>query len=351
MDRVLISNVVPQEQVVRLKASQAANNFCFNLVKSGCFNEGLSIIPPSYSIEENNDNLFYYYANTGRGEFGKLYSHLINSIRLVYRARKYSNIWFYNVSSSSMPAYFLLRFIFRKKVYVILADHTPGKHFLSFQNLLERLIRKSLGIISLSSRTTIKTTKNKIVPGIILSSCVRSVNIKKIERPIKFLFSGTLSDVTGFDMALKVFSRVTNAELYISGNGEFPKEYEQYKNIHYAGFLEYKEYLKLYDKVDVCLNFRNPSLPENNNNFPSKILEYFSKNKIVFSTIDYPEIEGAKYIICEYDEEKLYQKVREILEYNDDFICKYANNAPFLLNNISEKSWKEAFEYIEDDGK
>ena len=51
------------------------------------------------------------------------------------------------------------------------------------------------------------------------------LNIKSEKKDINdiiFLFSGTLSPVTGYDMALKVFSKIPNAQLYISGNGEFP---------------------------------------------------------------------------------------------------------------------------------
>ena len=51
----------------------------------------------------------------------------------------------------------------------------------------------------------------------------------------------------------------------------------------------------------ICLNLRNPYLLENNNNFPSKILDYFSKGKIVLSTMQYSEIDGANYIYIPFE--------------------------------------------------
>lgn len=35
--RTFICNIVPNDLVVELKVSQAANNFCFNLIDQNCF--------------------------------------------------------------------------------------------------------------------------------------------------------------------------------------------------------------------------------------------------------------------------------------------------------------------------
>lgn len=46
--------------------------------------------------------------------------------------------------------------------------------------------------------------------------------------------------------------------------------------------MKYEDYLCLLDSATICLNLRNPNLPENNNNFPSKVLDYFQKVRLYF---------------------------------------------------------------------
>lgn len=164
---------------------------------------------------------------------------------------------------------------------------------------------------------------------------------------ITFLFSGTLTPVTGYDMALKVFSQVPEAELYISGNGTFPDEYRKYSNIHFMGNMEYQDYLNLLESVIVCLNLRNPYLPENNNNFPSKILDYLSRQKIVLSTISYPEIEGANYILTDFNEIELIKKIKEIVMLGTEHLAISSNNTLFLRKQFSVTSWKEMIQSID----
>lgn len=348
MIRTFITNCVPPTDIIRLMASQAANNFCFNLVENNCFDKAFSILPISYRINNIDDKTFIYYSNKGNGTLSKLLSQLKNSIDLANRTKDSDVIWFYNISKTSMLVYILLRYIYRKKVLVILADHTPGNKKISYQNFLEWLIRRSFGILSLSSRTTIRHENFAVLPGIIPKSQINYTK-KVFNQSLKFLFSGTLSPVTGFEMALKVFSKISNAELYISGNGNFPKEYMRFNNIHFMGLMDYEEYKKMYDKVDICLNFRNPYLLENQNNFPSKVLEYFSNNKVVISTVDYPEIKGAKYIVCKYDEDALIEVINKLLSQSFKNLEQYTDNTDFIKDNLSEDVWKKTFNLLEND--
>ena len=152
---------------------------------------------------------------------------------------------------------------------------------------------------------------------------------------------------TVYDMALKVFSQVPEAELYISGNGTFPDEYRKYSNIHFMGNMEYQDYLNLLESVIVCLNLRNPYLPENNNNFPSKILDYLSRQKIVLSTISYPEIEGANYILTDFNEIELIKKIKEIVMLGTEHLAISSNNTLFLRKQFSVTSWKEMIQSID----
>ena len=148
-------------------------------------------------------------------------------------------------------------------------------------------------------------------------------------------------------MALKVFAQIPQAQLYISGNGSFPEQYRKYENIHFMGNMQYEDYLKLLDKSTICLNLRNPYLLENNNNFPSKILDYFSKGKIVLSTMQYPEIDGANYIYIPFEEQALIRSIKEILVIDNSELLKYSDNILFIRQNFSVESWKQTIQAVD----
>lgn len=93
--------------------------------------------------------------------------------------------------------------------------------------------------------------------------------------------------------------------------------------------MKYEDYLCLLDSATICLNLRNPNLPENNNNFPSKVLDYFSKGKIVLSTISYPEIKGANYILSEYNEAAITKSIQDIINMDINELLKYSDNISF----------------------
>lgn len=344
--RCLICTIIPDKLIKQFNASQASNNFCNNLVEYVDFDCVYSLWPPSYKLNSDfidDNNLIRHINNKGTNTLSTIYSYIVNSIFLACNAKSHSSIWFYNICNSNLLTYLILRYIFRKKIFIILADHTPGKK-ISIQHLIEYLLKSASGLISLSSRTQI-TNKNKInIAGILPSNKISS--IIKAPTSKNFLFSGSLSSVTGFEMAIDVFSNIPNAQLYISGNGKFPSEYAKYENIHFLGMLDYQNYLELFSKIDICLNFRNPYLPENNNNFPSKVLEYFSKNKVVLSTIDYPELVDFKYIKVPFNKKDIINNINYILSNNIDLKC-YQDNRQALKNNFSEIKWQEAIINIE----
>ena len=347
--RFLICSVVPKELVSYIHASQAANNFCYNLIDNIKFDEVHSIWPPSYQTKEyiKDINIKYYINKSSNNKYKVFYKFIVNNILLAIRTHKATHIWFYNLCNVNVIAYLIIKYILRKKVYIILADHTPSKKKISIQHFFEYLINKSDGILKLSSRSDIY---HKSMNEINLAGIIPNNKISNIVNPLnaipKFLFSGTLSPITGFDMVLEVFKNIPEVDLYISGPGIMPLQYKDYNNIHFLGMLKYQDYIELFSKIDICLNFRNPNLPENNNNFPSKVLEYFSKNKVVMSTIDYPELADFKYIKVPFNKEDIINKVNYILSNRID-LKYYQDNRQALKNNFSEIKWKEAINNIE----
>lgn len=142
---------------------------------------------------------------------------------------------------------------------------------------------------------------------------------------LTYMYSGLLSHVTGVDMlldAMKVLSD-RNIRLVITGKGdledEVKKAAEEDSRITYAGHLEYDDYLNMLKKADVLVNPRSMDLPENQNNFPSKIMDYLSSGKRIIST----RFAG-------------YEKFSECI----DFIDSSAESLADAMNDISEKTLK-----------
>ncbi|MBX2977531.1 MAG: hypothetical protein KF721_15500, partial [Ignavibacteriaceae bacterium] len=151
-------------------------------------------------------------------------------------------------------------------------------------------------------------------------------------------------------LAIEVFSKLPNQKLYISGivDEKYLIKISQYPNIIYYGYLEYDKYIDLIEKIPIGLSLRDPNLPVNSNNFPSKILEYFTMGKMVLSTIDYPEIESFNYFKCKYSVEDIAEMITRIAEMPDTEIMKFFNHEKQLTNNFSESAWMKAFDKIED---
>ena len=349
MKRALICNIIPNKLVHLLHSPQAVNNFCFNLIDNKCFEEVYSIIPISYNDEriKSDDNVKYFTQKKHSNKYVAVLFLLLSNLSCSLQARKADTIWFYNIVKSNIISYLILRYIFKKKVYVILLDYTPCNNKFSLQNYIPFLIKKSFGLISLSSRTEITHPNMDYIAGIIPIDKI----MKKTSNPndkLRFLFSGILGRHTGFDLAIDVFEKLPDCELYVTGFGELDSvNFNKYINIKYLGYLSYEEYLKLYNEVDICLSFRDPKFPENINNFPSKILEYFSFNKIVISTISYPELKDFKYFSCDYKIENVTKIIEHVCRLQKNKLISYFDNSEALKNNFSEIKWRNTLNRIE----
>ncbi len=350
LSRLFICSVLPNSLIKQVKSPQASNNFCFDLINNDCFNEVFSIVPPSYfhdELKKTYDNVKYFsYRRSSSRIFGFVVVFFLN-IKCAINARKYKNIWFYNILNSNFFCYILLRFFFRKKVYVIFADYTPSTSLFTLNYYIPFLLKKACGMVSLSSRTLLNNKNIQYLAGILPLSKITNRHFEKKER-FTFLFSGVLGDHTGLKLAIETFKLLPEFTLIISGIGSIDDaQFLGYKNIKYLGYLLYSDYLKLYDKVDVCLSLRDPNYAENANNFPSKIVEYFSQNKIVISTIDYPELRNFNYFKCEYNAHLLSDLIVVIQNMSEHELVKYANNNRSLADEFSEKKWKDIFNLIE----
>ena len=75
--------------------------------------------------------------------------------------------------------------------------------------------------------------------------------------------------------------------------------------------------------------------------------DYFSKGKIVLSTISYPEIKGANYILSEYNEAAITKSIQDIINMDINELLKYSDNISFLRMNFTVQAWKETIHAVD----
>lgn len=357
---IYISQHVPDEFVAKYELSQAANNFCKHIVELDYFSICLSVPPANVDNKFKSfiDTIFHVEYHICRifphKGFLKIINCIIDNLWIYYRLLhlKEQKVWWYNIYSGNLIAYLLSRFFSKKKNFVLLADYNPNR----YNNILGKFILLSLksanGIISLSARCS-NVNRNFIsIPGII-----PSIKIKKekgILHSNVFLLSGTLNENTGLGLAIETFKQLPTVQLYMTGILSIDKKQEieaiekQYPNIHYLGFMEnYQDYLDLLNSVDYVLSLRNPDSSVNTYNFPSKILETLAYNKVVISTIEYPELKGLNYILCKYNPNKLVTLIKGIINNKmNDKINDCLDNSRYLSQIVTERAWINAFEKI-----
>jgi glycosyltransferase involved in cell wall biosynthesis len=108
-------------------------------------------------------------------------------------------------------------------------------------------------------------------------------------RPPIVFFAGNLSAWTGIDLLLQAFAHVrTPCQLWICGRGDMQgmvvEAAERDPRIRFFGLVSQSRLDELMSEADVFINPRPSHLPENQDNFPSKVLEYLSWCRPTLST-------------------------------------------------------------------
>lgn len=368
MNILFCGTVVPESYDTKLRyLSPAANrfqiNFCRELIRQGNKIEFLSYIGfpleegiPDFEKEQDflDGTVEYVYRKRGsvvKGtcEFTKL---------MIKKIQKTDLLISYNVVYAWMAAPFLAKRMGSKSV-LLLADFTEDSSYQNFKmkwyaKLQLHCIRNYDGVIGLSVNTK-RFLKHKQffmkMEGGISETVYDYFDRKSLpEEKIILMYSGLLEFVTGIDLLLEAFHKIENAniELWISGKGSLLEEVEKYaeidKRIVNIGYLDYEQYLEKLRMAQILLNPRNMNLPENRNNFPSKIMEYLAAGKCIISTkfAGYERFE--KYIIfCESFVEDIKVSIEKTIEsevYKDENI--YLRNRRFSQNFL----WKNQVQKI-----
>lgn len=230
------------------------------------------------------------------------------------------------------------------KSIVILADYSGVESYQSFARkvyawlMLKELQRFDL-VVGLSENIGQKLKKNQkficMEGGIDLSAYEDCKPLPVLKNgKIRIMYAGVLNEVTGVDLFLRAAKKIKNpkAEFIITGRGEWQDRIleaaKKDSRIHFYGSLEYPEYLEKLKSSHILVNPRNMKLPENQNNFPSKIMEYLAVGRVIVSTkyAGWKKFDKTAYF-CDSDGNDLTDKIaRAILEYETVYETVFTAN-------------------------
>jgi hypothetical protein len=351
--RIFICHVVPKSLIEKLPVSPAGNYFSYNLISGNLFDKVISLVPTNIKqkiITKNTSIIFVQNRFFPHISFFKTFNIFLENIYLILSIEKHSAVWFYNLTIHTFFPFLILRYFRRSvKTYIIVLDYSPSKNVCSIKYWILKCINTTNGIISLSSSHEIRNKNKIVIPGIVPQTKYKYPIQSQINNA--FLLSGILTENRSPKQILDTFSRLPQYTLKISGIVEDESMFiyyaNTYSNIHYLGFLPYDKYIELLKEVSFAINSRNESFEENLYNFPSKMIEYLLYNKIVVSTMFYPQLEGINYIYQKANETlfDLFKKIGNIDK--KILLQQYANQSALIIERMSTSRWMKSMIKIE----
>lgn len=348
MQRIFLTHNAPRNKILKYNLSVAANNFCQNLVSGNVFDRVYSILPTFVTGKiEPFEGLIY----SSLRKFGPLnrLAPIVECFKLFSKIPRQSSVWYYNCTILNATLIILLK-LFKPKVrqQIIILDYTPSNHlmdrfFLWLTNHLD-------GAIKLAD-SPLFTIKNSVcLPGVVPEDAIRYPRVSTIKK--EFLISGVLSEnISMLSMLLEAFSEMPELTLHITGKApnldQINRYTQKYNNIIYHGMVEYEEYLNILHNTPFLLSTRNPKSPENQCNFPSKIIESLLHNRIIVSTLRYKQLEEIRYLTVHASKEKFIKDLMYYMNKSQDELIQYANQADAVRALYGTSVWTKKIMYIE----
>lgn len=352
MKRVFLTHIAPKDKILEYKVSSAACNFSYNLISGGCFDKVYSIFPTYVQGKKDFSDVteveYIYSSWRWRNKLLRKLAPIKENVSLFKKIEKDSCIWLYNMTMLNVWLVLLLR-LFKPAVQVniIVLDFTPGD---KYNNIFLRLINKCHSRILLANSPLFKKENSIVLPGVTPKGGDLYPVITNIKN--EFLISGVLSDnISMLSMLLSAFSKIPKSILHITGmidDDSLIKAYaEKYPNIKYHGRLPFNEYLNLLDNTPFLLSTRNPAFPENQCNFPSKIIESLLHNRIVVSTLHYEQLKGIKYFEVPSEEKDFVYAIEQIIQTTEEELLVYANQSEKVKEMFSVDVWNQNIKELE----
>ena len=182
-----------------------------------------------------------------------------------------------------------------------------------------------------------------VIPGIVSEDdilCIGGSGSVKGE-DIKVCYSGSVYEDNGLDslvMSAVLFDR--NVSLHIVGSGEYidelKKTAENAHNIYFHGFHSGESYNKLMKSMDIMLNVRDPDKGFTSYSFPSKLLEYLLRDKVVITSRlrNIPsELENCFEYFDDLSPAGIAKKINDVVVSNS--VPGPINNRKVVLDNFS----------------
>lgn len=344
--RIFITHILPEHLISKYGLSFAACNFSRNLISGGGFDKVYSIMPPFVSGKMDNfedpDNELVYSSLRHRGGLVDKFSIFIEQIKIFRLINRNDTVWFYNICILNVLLILLLKLCKPKVgIYAIELDFTPPVRKLCAMSLYLYLLNHIDGVIKLAD-SHLFTCKNSVcLAGVTPDKMFYAPCIKK--PTLDFLLSGVLDpNISSLPLILEAFANADDCTLHITGRGdnELLTEYAgKCPNIIYHGVLPFGDYQKLLHSVTFQLSLRNPDWGDNQCNFPSKIIEALLHNRIVISTIHYPQIDGIKYIETTRSVEGFKTTLDKIKNMQEESLMEYANQSDLVVQKFAPCVW------------
>lgn len=246
--------------------------------------------------------------------------------------------------------------VLHKKHAIIIADFTETKEY---SNLIRKFYQSINWFLISQYRSVIVLSvllKNKLKRAILFEGAINKNLFDKIKPPelqdqIICYYGGVLDYVTGTDKLLKIFDKLKNHNIkfVVTGKGELLDavlDYdEKYNNFEYKGFVDFNEYIEILNKSHILLNPRNMDMPQNLNNFPSKIFDYMASGREIISTY-FPNHENYESSIS-FVNNNIEDFIEKIELFNMQvMIDKYSSKRDVANNYFWESRITKLIEYI-----
>lgn len=356
--RYFYTCILPEKLINKHNLSNAACNFSFNLMSGEGFDRTFSVMGTNHdgkmeqeAFEDTRFKLIFSSRLRNMGRLGIFCATILEQWKVFRKIQKGSCVWFYNLDILGVFLYAFLRtFKPSVKINIIVLDFTPSKSRFSLPSLCLHLINKADGNIRLSY-SELFTCKNSVtLPGVVPSTSGSEPLVENTNS--KYLLSGVLYEqISQISMVLKAFSNLPHCELHITGktdNEELIKKYaEKFPNIIWHGNVSFQQYLDIMHSCTFQLSTRDPKFPENQCNFPSKVIETLLHNRVVISTIEYKQIEGVKYFKTDSDIKSFQKAIDSISLLTEETLMEYSNQGKKVADMFSTKVWNEAMYKIE----
>ena len=349
--RYFITHIAPKDKILEYKVSSAACNFCYNLMSGGMFDKVYSILP-AYVVGNkefnNTEGVEYIYSTFRSKGILRKFAPIMENFSIFRKIEKGSTVWLYNMTMLNVWLVLLLRWFKPSvKVNVIVLDFTPGEKHNKF---FLKQINKCHGRILLANSPLFNKNNSVVLPGVTPENNLDYPKIVCIKK--EFLISGVLGEnISMMSMLLEAFGKMPHLTLHITGviddDSKIKEAAGKYKNIIYHGCVPYNKYLDILHSTPFQLSTRNPEFPENQCNFPSKIIEALLHNRIIVSTLHYEQLNGVKYFEVPANTHGFIKAIEHIANLGDKEVECYANQSLLVKELFSTKIWKKSIHDIE----